>query len=126
LETDLILEYGKAYAFKRYTLPKSAKGQAVMPVEVPLDPATGLPWQMNASVQDLKGYEVLALPEGLRNRDIQRVYTGTALQVADEAEKVVGDRFNYKGKLYETVKREDWVDTDLPFFKFLAAKVEHS
>lgn len=115
--SDLIDEFGVPVTFKRYIKPTVVKGQAVKPTE-----AAG-PWTMTASIQSMGTFEALNLPEGMRNRDAQKVFTDTLLQVADEDTGQIGDRFVYRGKMYEVWQSADWLDTDLPYYKFIALKV---
>ena len=47
------------------------------------------------------------------------------MQVADETKKVLGDRFVYRGRIYEVKSLADWTEgTDLPYNKYYALKVE--
>jgi hypothetical protein len=121
-----LADYGKPWPFMRYTAPGRAKGQAVAPTAIANDPATGLPWQMFASIQSMRDYEVLALPEGYRNRDACKLYVSRELMVANEKTGALGDRFFVKGTLYEVMLKVDWDDSDLPHFRYKAFKVEQT
>lgn len=119
----LIDSFGRLYTFKRYSAPVMVHGQAQQPVEVLNN---GLPWKMMASIQPISGFQVLALPEGMRNKELLKVYTTTSLQMADESSGTIGDRFTWNGRLYEIISKFNWADTDLTHYKFVAAKVEHT
>ena len=121
-----LADYGKLFTFMRYSKPSKVKGQAVAPAAIANDPATGLPWQMFASIQALRDYETLALPEGYRNRDACKLYVSSELMVAEEKTGTLGDRFFYKGTLYEVMLAVDWEDSDLSHFRYKAFKVEQT
>jgi hypothetical protein len=113
-------KYSADYVFKRYAAPSSAKGQAQARTEILNN---GNPWTMRASIQPMKGYEMMMLPEGLRNSEVKKVYTQTVLQVASEDTQLLGDRLTIDGKTYEIKYREDWSGKALPYQKYFAAKV---
>ncbi len=121
---DIIADFAKPYAFTRYLPATVTKGKMDPKSIVVNDPATNLPWTMDASVQNLKYSEVMVLPENLRNRDAVNVFTQTQLQTANPQGNLLGDRFTYKGYIYEIMKSVDWTDYDLPYFKFVAVRIE--
>lgn len=117
---SLIDDFGAVYPFKRYGAPVNVKGQLQKPAEVTPGTLT-----MVASIQPLGTFDALNLAEGLRNRDAQKVYTTTQLRVADEDAQLFGDRFMYKGHLYEVSMGVDWTDQPLSLthYKYIATKV---
>jgi hypothetical protein len=120
--SDIISSFGLSYTFKRYGKPTSVKGQEVMPTEVLNN---GQPWTMVASVQQLGFYESVNLPEGLRNKDVCKLYTQAIMQVPDERQGLLGDRFIHRGFTYEVTKVAAWQEgTDLPYNKYYIVKVE--
>lgn len=86
--------------------------------------ALGEPVEFRASIQPLRGLELLIQAEGERTKETVRIYTETQLQVANEAAKLKGDRVTWEGKVYEVQVQEAWDQTRIPFFKFKAVKIE--
>ncbi|HEX5034653.1 MAG TPA: hypothetical protein VFW62_09250 [bacterium] len=74
------------------------------------------------SVQPLSDKERLNLPEGQRNKRILKGYSDTALQVADEATKTMGDRVQFDGTDFEVTRVETWPG-DLSHWKVELAEV---
>ena len=119
-----IARKGQIYTFIRYapaTLNKQT-GQATPQSEVLNN---GQPWQMLASIQPIMGFKALMLPEGFRDRAACTVYTETLLQLADEARKTWGDRFNWNGYWYEVTFRQDWTGVLLNHFAYQCFKVDN-
>lgn len=84
---------------------------------------------MTACIQPLSEYERANQPDGIRTRELVKVYTHFPLRAAREDMQVRGDRFQYYGKTFEVVKIADWsvqqsADGDLLHIKAIAAMVE--
>ncbi len=77
---------------------------------------------MVASVQPVTGRDLQRMPEGLRTRELVKLYTTTQLRTADEGAGTVADRFAYRGATWEVQTVEDWADAG-NYFKCIAAKV---
>lgn len=123
---DILLAESTLYPFIRYAKPRAVNGKAGAPVPIANDPITGMPWVMAASVQKVKPYEILVLPEGWRAKELRAVFTNTMLYAADPDTGQVADQFVYKGKLFTIMQKEDWEEYDLGYFKFYAAKEQLS
>ena len=66
MSSDIIASFALPYTFKRYAPPVLVKGQMQPAVEI----LNGdKPWTMLASIQNVGGFESLAMPEGYRNKD---------------------------------------------------------
>lgn len=86
-------------------------------------------FEIVASIQPLKAFEVLAQPEGFRTREMIRIYTKTVLQPTLEDQQRMGDQIVYQGRTYEIVRIEKWdwsFSGDLPHYKIIAALIEDS
>lgn len=86
---------------------------------------------MTASIQPLGEYEQLQQPDGIRTRELVKVYTRFPLRAAQEDLKVRGDRFQYCGKTFEVVRIANWgVESgrsgNLFHFKAIAVLLENS
>jgi predicted heme/steroid binding protein len=79
--------------------------------------------EIEMSVQPLNGDEVVKLPEGDRSRQWMKGYTAQEMQVADEMTGRRGDFILYNGKVYEVMKSERWLQTDLNHYKVLLAEI---
>lgn len=113
--------FGRSYPFNRYLPPTKDKGQLQPP-----QPDNSQAWSMLAVIEPLKPFEAMTLPEGFRNQAAIRIYTETVLQVADERLQLLGDRFQYRGEMWEVKLRSDWTDYSLTHLKFLAFKVQRA
>ena len=117
---DALQDYAKPYTFVRYSQPVTSFGEQVRPTPILNN---GQPWTMNASIQVLKDFEILALPEAFRGVAGIKIYSDTKMQVADDATTVYGDRITYKGFIYEVKMEADWEDTDLPYYRYKAFRI---
>lgn len=122
MSVDILLAEATLYPFLRYAIKRPVNGMAAPLTRIVDDPITGAPWQMMASVQKVKPYEIMVLPEGWRSRELRAVFTNTMLYAADPDTGQVADQFVYKGKLFTIMQKEDWEEYDLGYFKFYAAK----
>ncbi len=75
-----------------------------------------------ASIQPLNGREIMLLPDGERDRETVKVYTDTALVIADQEAQQKGDQIAYNGGVYEVMVKSNWTETRLAHFKYLARK----
>ncbi len=75
------------------------------------------------SLQPLSMREVQLLPEGIRQKAAWKLYTGTALQIADPTANALADQFTKNGKVYEITSLGEW-DTHGDYNKYVAFKVE--
>jgi hypothetical protein len=74
-------------------------------------------------VQPLGPREVQRMPEGIRHRQLLRVYALAELRTSAPGEAKDGDRFVHQGVTYEVVKVEDW-SAQGGYWKAVAAHVE--
>jgi hypothetical protein len=77
-----------------------------------------------ASVQPLRGRELLALPEAQRVRHPIRIYAEAELHTADQEAGTTADVVTWKGNQYEVATVEDWTDGPLPHWKCTALKLQ--
>lgn len=109
-ETDIVV--------KRYPLPtlNRYRWRRGEPQEVEIK---------GVNIQPLKDSEYLLLPEGYRARDWLKIYSKEALQGPREGpDGQDGDRFTYKGTLYEVVRCKPYSMGVLDHYKSLAVSVE--
>jgi hypothetical protein len=82
---------------------------------------------IRASVQPLRGRELLSLPEGERTREWVKIYCASELRTLDEAAGTRADTIIYQGKAYQVRQVEPWEATGMvigPYWKALACRVE--
>jgi hypothetical protein len=77
-------------------------------------------FSIKASVQPVKGQELMRLPEGERLRDYLAVYTDTQLRSLQDDK--APDRISIEGYTYEVVAVDDWM-TEGGYVKALVARV---
>ena len=77
-----------------------------------------------ASVQPLKGNELLTLPEGYREKETYRLYTSFQLLTADEKNKKIPDRVTIFGKKFDIIKVDIWQNKVIPHYKAIASLVD--
>jgi len=115
---EALADYAKQYSFLRYTVPVGAKGQQVTP--------TATPMTMWASIQSMRDFELLALPELFRSQDGIKIYADRAMQMGDDSKGLYGDRILYHGYYYEVKMVADWQDNDLVHFRYKAFKIQQN
>lgn len=85
-------------------------------------PPTTTDTTIQASVQPAAGRDLEALEEGKRSLHSVRVYTTTALRVADARDQTLGDRLVIDGEVFEVavVMRQRSI---IPHFKVIAVEL---
>lgn len=79
------------------------------------------------SVQPASGRDLLRLPEGLRTRDVVRIFCGLGeLRTADERSNLAADRIVHLGEEYEVVSVEAWAMTQMPHVEAMAVRVDRA
>ena len=79
------------------------------------------------SVQPATGRDLLRLPEGLRTRDVVRIFCGLGeLRTADERTGLVADRIVHLGEEYEVVSVEAWAMAQMPHVEAMAVRVDRA
>lgn len=67
------------------------------------------PQTFRASIQPLRGFEILLLPEGQRGKALYWIYTEAQLQVLDEPAGLKGDRVQFGDRELLVIAKEPWV-----------------
>lgn len=80
-------------------------------------------FEFTASVQPVSGNEKVSLPEGVREREMYRLYTDYALKTADETAKTTADRVTLFGKLFEVISVEIWQNKVIPHYKAIVSLI---
>lgn len=79
------------------------------------------------SVQPASARDLLRLPEGLRTRDVVKIFCGLGeLRTADERSNVVADRIVHLGEEYEVVSIEAWAMAQMPHVEAMAVRVDRA
>lgn len=82
---------------------------------------------ITASVQPGGGPQDLArVPEGLRTRDVVKIFTDDDLRTADETQSLPADRILYLDEEYEVVAVDDFTMTQMPHLEAIAVRVDRS
>ena len=77
------------------------------------------------SVQPMPGKERQGLPEGLRSKEVVKLYTGTELRTADQSAGTSGDVVTSGGVDYEVVTVGRW-GAVIPHYEATAVRVSES
>lgn len=85
-------------------------------------PAATRELQLVASVQPMRGAELLMFPEGDRVRQTVKLYSYDELKIIDEAAKLKADYFEYNNTVFEVVSVERWFDADFIYYKSIARR----
>jgi hypothetical protein len=83
-------------------------------------PKLAAPFTIEASVQPLRGNEVDRLPEGLRTRELKKLYTSTELNGSAPGEEP--DRVTIDGEVWEVATVERWAELG-NYWKVMIAKL---
>lgn len=116
----MINTFNKTYTVTRGSTGTKVKGRYTKGAETTFD--------IKATIMRMTEKEKQNLPEGLRNQDFIKIYTGTDLLVADNKAKIPGDKIEYKNNNYEITGREDWDDFNengLGHFRLRGQKIDH-
>jgi len=108
-------QFESGITVKRYTAAALVKG-----VYQPVTPTT---FTIKASVQPMSGDEVLTLPEGDREKELQTVYTDTLLRTIDQDTKTEADRVVWNGSDYEVIKVRPYQMGALDHYECIIARV---
>lgn len=76
-----------------------------------------------ASVQPMGAKDMLALPEGRRDREAFRLYTDFELKTSDESTLVNADQVTVRGHLYEVISVEIWQNNVIPYYKAIVSRL---
>lgn len=80
-------------------------------------------FEIDASVQPLRGNEVKILPEHARTSESVKIYTSTRLREPDEKNQLAGDEITRDGKIFKIHSVMNYsIGTDIPHFKIIAVK----
>ena len=113
LAAPLIARFGQPLTITRATGAPTDDGHGRVV------PAPTAPLTVTASVQPITGADLLRLPEGLRARELIKVYTATPLQTLNDAAGTVADTLAWNGSTYQVAHVEAWQG----HWKCTAAKV---
>jgi len=83
--------------------------------------------KVDLCIQPMKEKDRLLLPEAVRNSEVIKVYTDSALNITNDKEKMKGDRFTYNNRSYEVFQNQDWStgNYDIKFFRQFAILVDN-
>lgn len=82
---------------------------------------------IKASVQPATGRDLLRLNEGLRTRDVVKVFAALGdLRTADETAATPADRVVHLGEEYEVVEVEAWAMAQMPHVEALAVRADRA
>jgi hypothetical protein len=95
----------------------SRKGQGTY-VKGRFSEAAATTFVIQASVQTISGRERMLLPEGIRTREVLKLYTATPIQTASVQGATMADTITYNGSVYEAVISENWL-ADGNYFKVI-------
>jgi hypothetical protein len=84
------------------------------------EPGSSTPVTVTASVQPLSGRDLLRLPEGLRTKELIKIYSPTQLYVQGAGQDP--DVISVRGVSYQIETAEQWGD-DGSYWKMVARKV---
>jgi len=101
---------------KRYDGSTNTKGR--------WSPGAETPFTFIASVQPLRGSELLTLPEGQRERETYKLYTSTKLNGANESNKTKPDKIQLFDKTFEVLIVEIWQNKVIPHYKVIVSKID--
>jgi hypothetical protein len=103
---------------KRFAASSNVKGRWT-------DGAT-TPFTFVASVQPLKGNELLVLPEGQREKETYKLYTTYQLRTADEPAKKKPDKIQIFSKTFEVISVEPWQNKVIPHYKAIVSRIDEN
>lgn len=76
---------------------------------------------IKASVQPVSGQDRMMLPEGIRSKEIVKIYTTYLLKTASAEGSIKADVVIYNGCRYDVTMVQDWT-VDGGFYKAFAAR----
>jgi hypothetical protein len=89
-------------------------------------PAKTRQFKIRASVQPLKGAEIMMFEEADRIRQSVKVYSYEPLTILDEVQKTKADIIQYNDTLFEIVSVERWVDCGFIYYKSIARRKDRA
>ena len=101
---------------KRYAASTNTKGRWVDGADSPIS--------FKASVQPLRGNELLTLPEGQREKETYRLYTSFQLFTANESDKKKPDRVTIFDKEFDIIKVDVWQNKVIPHYKAIESLID--
>lgn len=119
LTNSIIDDFAEAITVIRDVIPQSNVNGVVIPGKIKQFTCT-------ASVQPLKGQELLMFAEADRLRQSIKLYTYVELALIDEVLKTKADMVQYNNTLFEIVSVERWVDGDFIYYKSIARRKDRS
>lgn len=87
-------------------------------------PGSTTPINFTASIQPATGDELDALPEGLRENGMYRLYTDFALRTVNESTKKPADVIDYNSKKYKIVQVEPWQNNVISHYKAFMSEID--
>ncbi len=82
---------------------------------------TSSTFTIDASIHNIAGKELIALPEGRRDSEARKIFTSTFLNTVDAAR---ADQVTIDGAQFEVVKKFDHTKNGvLPHYKYILSKV---
>lgn len=82
---------------------------------------TSSTFTISASIHNVTGKELIALPEGRREAEAKKIFTSTSLNTVDSAR---ADQVAIDGASFEVVKKFDHTKNGvLPHYKYILSKV---
>ncbi len=112
-------------SFRKYTID-AKRFAASSNVKGRWTDGTETPFTFAASVQPLKGNELLTLPEGQREKESYKLYTSTQLFTANESEKKKPDKIQLFDKTFEVIIVEPWQNSVIPHYKAIVSLIDAS
>ena len=76
---------------------------------------------IQASVQPLRPFEVMSLPEGRRTRSAYNLFTDTKLQTVDQDNP---DQVTINGVVFEVISVASWQNGIIPHYKCVVSQME--
>lgn len=107
---------------EQVTLTRYAAGSRATGEWVEGAATTSMIW---ASVQPMPGRDRQNLPEGLRERDVRKVFTETMLRPASQHSGTSADRIDVDGVAYEVMTVTPWRAV-LVHYEVVVARVQES
>jgi len=86
-------------------------------------PGTETPFQFTSSVQPASGKEKLTLPEGVREKNVLRLYTSTLLKSVSEKNNTRADIITIDGDEFEVIRVLPWQNNVIPHYKVFVSQI---
>lgn len=123
LARSVIEDFAEDLVVNRDDVPQTVLNGVILPAKT-------RQFTIRASVQPLKGAEILMFEEADRIRKTVKIYSYDTLVIIDEVKKTKADIVQYNDELYEVISVERWVDTQIDrnfiYFKSIARRKDRA